>query len=267
MESGPDSVVASAAGTGGARASMAAGNGGAAGMGPMGDGAMHPCLNSGRELVIIGDSYSTDKAAHRPLADLLAEQARQSGALAMTESYRDLSEADATLAVAPGLVQSQWNYAKVMLPAKVVIMTGGEGDVDLANKECLPDGAETNKACITLVTNLVSAAKTLFTSMAKAGVSDVLYVWYPDRPGMMAGNTLSHYAYPMLAAAAKAATTDKFRVHMIDTVPVFEGHPEYFAMDGLQANDTGEAAIATVVWQQVKASCIGQFAASGCCVP
>jgi lysophospholipase L1-like esterase len=271
----PDGVgILAAGGTDGAIGpGLLAGTGGGAASGSSGSGAFpgatRPCLKSGSEVVSIGDSYSSLAMVHRPLADLLAERAHQEGALPMADAYRDLAQGDATLATAPAKIQMQWAIARTTPPVKTVVMDGGGSDVSIANKQCLPDGSDMNKQCQMLVAGTLAAVKTLFTSMEKAGVSDVLYFWYPDLPDMAGGtgNGLNHYAWPMLVDAAKAASNDKFHVQMVDTVPIFQGHPEYIASDGVHPNDAGEAQIAQGVWTTMKQNCIAQAPSGGCCTP
>jgi hypothetical protein len=50
-------------------------------------------------------------------------------------------------------------------------------------------------------------------------------------------------------------------------VPVFEGHPDWFADDGIHENELGSAAMAKEVLKVAKATCVAQPASSGCCEP
>ena len=54
---------------------------------------------------------------------------------------------------------------------------------------------------------------------------------------------------------------------LVDTVPLFEGHPEYFAAADIHENSTGSKVIAKAVVDTMKAHCIAQPASSGCCKP
>jgi len=71
----------------------------------------------------------------------------------------------------------------------------------------------------------------------------------------------------MLVDLAASVTTDTFRVHMVPTVDIFEGHSEYFYSDGLHANTEGSTKIAERIWSLMDENCIGQAESSGCCMP
>lgn len=264
---GAGGMAAGAAGT-----APAAGSGGAAGGEGSSEAFKRPCIQSGQEVVFIGDSYSDYAIAHQPLASFMEELAVQDGALMAGDSYRNLAVAGTTLATPPAAIPGQWTDAMSSTPIKLVVMTGGGNDVLIDNTQCRADGAEEREDCQTVVANSLSKAEELFASMQETGVSDVMYFWYPHIPGgaltgYETGSTISDYTYPMLEALAESASTDTFHVSMVPTVAIFEGHPEYFYSDGLHANDTGEAKIAEAIWQAMKSSCIGQAASGGCCMP
>jgi lysophospholipase L1-like esterase len=50
-------------------------------------------------------------------------------------------------------------------------------------------------------------------------------------------------------------------------IPVFDGHPEYFAFADIHPNSTGSQAMAKAVVKVMKDACIAQPASSGCCTP
>jgi hypothetical protein len=262
----------SIAGTGGAggmgASGMSAAGGPAAGSGGTNptDTFKRPCLKMGNEVVFIGDSYSKYGVAHTDLSVLIAQLARKDGALPATQSYRDLAQAGTTLA-APGImIPPQWDSAKRTKPIKAVIMDGGGNDVLIANMQCLADGSEKNPGCQSVVKDSMTEAKVLLDDMKATGVSDVVWFWYPHLPGGN-GTAISDYTYPMLVDLAKSVSTDMFHVFMVDTVSIFEGHPEYFFTDGIHANDTGEGKIAEAVWKVMKDNCIAQAATNMCCMP
>lgn len=266
-------MPATTAGSGGAAGmSMAAGSGGAAGTGEPMSTFKRPCVGDGNEVVFIGDSYSDYAIAHSPLAGLVADRAKEAGALMRTDSYRNLAVAGTTLAAPPAAIQGQWEDAKRMKPIKAIVMTGGGNDVLINNPQCRAEGSEKTADCMGVVQASLDAAKKMFADMQASGVSDVVYFWYPHIPGgALTGFekawSISDYTYPMLEAIAMAASTDTFHVYMVPTVEIFEGHPEYFFSDGLHANDVGEGKIADAVWAKMKENCIAQSSASGCCMP
>jgi lysophospholipase L1-like esterase len=268
--SGSAGTGTSGMGAAGASGGPAAGGGGTGGTAPT-DTFKRPCLDSGNEVVFIGDSYSNYAVAHSALAALVADRAQDDGALMAGARYRDLAVAGTTLAAANviGMIPPQWDDAKRMKPIKAVVMDGGGNDVLIAHRECLADGSEQQPGCMSVVNDSVMAAKKLLEDMKATGVSDVIYFWYPHLPAMLGGNgnSISDYAFPLLEALAKEVSTDTFHVFMVDTVPIFEGHPEYFFSDNIHANDTGEGKIADAVYKVMKDNCIAQPESKGCCMP
>jgi lysophospholipase L1-like esterase len=263
--------MSAAGNTANAGSSALAGNGDAAGSGGLSD-FKRPCISTGNEVVFIGDSYSDYAIAHQSLASFMEKLAVKDGALKQGDHYRNLAVAGTTLAAPPAGIQSQWEGTKSMKPIKVVVMTGGGNDVLINNQQCRAEGSEKLADCKQVVQASLDAAKMLFESMKATGTSDVLYFWYPHIPGGLLtggerGASISDYTYPMLVDIAKAASTDTFHVYTVPTVDIFEGHADYFYSDGLHANDTGEAKIADAVWKVMKENCIGQAAASSCCMP
>jgi len=266
---GSGAAGSSAAGTG-AAGSAAAGSGGAAGS--VASEFKRPCIADGNEVVFIGDSYSDYGIAHRSMASFVEQHGRMDGALKTGDTYRNLAVAGTTLAAPPAAIQSQWTSAMSMKPVKVVVMSGGGNDVLINNTQCRPEGSEARAECKAVVQASLDATKKMFASMKEAGVSDVIFFWYPHIPGGLLtgyekGTSISDYTFPMLDAIAKSASTDTFHAYMVPTVEIFEGHPEYFYSDGLHANDTGTAKISDAIWKVMKDNCIGQASSSGCCAP
>ncbi len=62
-------------------------------------------------------------------------------------------------------------------------------------------------------------------------------------------------------------TGHQLRCHFVDMIPVFDGHPEYFAAADIHPNFEGSAAMARAVWDKMVAECVGQHESSGCCTP
>jgi lysophospholipase L1-like esterase len=253
---------------------IAAGSGGmvAAGAGETLSMFKRPCVKAGDEVVFIGDSYSNYAVAHRPLADFMEQLAVKDGALMSGQNYRNLAVAGTTLAAPPAAIPGQWEDAKRTKPIKVLVMSGGGNDVLINNQQCRPEGSEQRTDCKMVVQNSVDTAKMMIQDMKAAGVTDVIYFWYPHIPGGLltgyeSGASMSDYTFPMLKSQAEAASTETFHAQMIPMVKIFEGHPNYFYSDGLHANDTGEAKIAEEIWRVMKENCIGQAESSGCCMP
>jgi hypothetical protein len=249
---------------------------GAGGMGGMAGGTAgttapavkSPCITAGSQVVLIGDSYSNYFLAHTSMATLMTQRAVMNMALMQGQSYRDYAVAGTTLQNTLSGIPSQWNSAKGSPPIHLVIMDGGGNDVLIDNPQCLAAGSDMNAGCKAVVDASLKVGKDLWMSMKAAGVKDVIWFWYPHIPGGLNGNghDINDYSFELFDAAAKEATTADFRVYMLDTVPIFEGHPDFFFGDGIHANTPGTAAIADAIWKLMKDKCIGQAPASGCCM-
>jgi lysophospholipase L1-like esterase len=66
---------------------------------------------------------------------------------------------------------------------------------------------------------------------------------------------------------AEKRTEGKLHCHFVDLVPVFDGHPDWFADDGIHENSLGSAAMAQEVTKVLKDKCVAQPESSGCCTP
>jgi hypothetical protein len=162
------------------------------------------------------------------------------------------------------------------------VMSGGGNDILIADESQFPGGGEckdredspTLKPCQDIVTAAIEAGKKLMQTAADAKIRDVIYLFYPHIPGGGFGgakpNYLLDYALPMareICEGAEQRTQGKLRCHFLDLVPVFEGHADWFADDGIHENMLGSAAMAKEVVKIAKDKCIAQPASSGCCEP
>jgi hypothetical protein len=129
--------------------------------------------------------------------------------------------------------------------------------------------------CQQIVTDALAASETLMNKMVAAGVRDVIFFFYPHvpEPTLIGGshpNAMLDYALPKVKAfcdGVNAKTQGKGNCWFVDTVPVFAGHPEYFADADIHENPAGSKAIAKAVVDMMKSKCIAQPASSGCCTP
>jgi hypothetical protein len=125
------------------------------------------------------------------------------------------------------------------------------------------------------VQKAIDTAVSLMGKVVSLGVTDVVYFFYPHVPeGTLIGglhpNAILDYALPKVKSAcdgAEAMTNGKLRCHFVDLVPVFAGHPDWFAPGDIHPNLTGGQAMAKAVWKEMTDECVGQTAASGCCRP
>jgi hypothetical protein len=163
-----------------------------------------------------------------------------------------------------------------------VVLSGGGNDVlvpDLGFPQggsCKNDlSAPTIPDCQKIVAKAIDAADLLMDHAAAVGVRDVVYFFYPHVPeGTLIGglhpNAILDYALPKVKAVcngARARTHGKLTCHFIDLIPIFDGHPDWFALTDIHPNSLGSAAMAKAVWDTMSAACIAQPASSGCCAP
>jgi hypothetical protein len=182
--------------------------------------------------------------------------------------YTDYAVAGTTLQNKISGIPSQWNTAKSRTPIHLVIMDGGGNDVLIDNPTCLRDNSQETALCKMVVEGSVTVARELLNSMKTTGVRDVIWFWYPHIPGGINGDghDINDYGLEKMKVLATEVSTDMFHVYMLDTIPIFEGHMEYFFADGIHANTTGTAKIADAIWALMKEKCIGQPMSSGCCM-
>jgi hypothetical protein len=160
-----------------------------------------------------------------------------------------------------------------------VVLDGGGNDLlipAVGRPDCknMADAA-TNTGCQAIVTDALAAFKALAIKMGAAGVRDVIYYFYPHVPAptLIGGsnpNVMLDYALPKVKAFCDNVITDtdgKLHCWFVDTVPLFQGHAEYFASGDIHENSQGSKIIAKAVVDVMKAKCIAQPVASGCCKP
>jgi hypothetical protein len=241
-------------------------------------GARRPrCLKKESEVVVLGDSY-LNWVTHTFPDDF----AREFG-----PNYRLYAEPGASMA-SGGIatpVPDQLAMAIADDPDIVAgVMTGGGNDILLPDIDQYPGSDEckdradspTLKVCQDVIAAALAAARHLIEAAAEAGIEDVVYVYYPHIPGSLLGifatspNEILDYSLPMARAMCEQTETDtngKLRCHFLDLQPVFEGHADWFADDGIHENEVGSAVIAQEVVKIMKGSCIAQPEDGGCCTP
>ncbi|HKP61788.1 MAG TPA: SGNH/GDSL hydrolase family protein, partial [Polyangiales bacterium] len=272
-----------AAGTGGmggaagatAGAGGEAGAAGAAGAAGSGTPQRKPkCKSKPEQVIVIGDSY-INWITHSFPDDL----EREAG-----EKWRMYAVGGCSLGSGGlCLIPDQLDQAIKENPDIIAgVMSGGGNDILIADEVMFPGGTEckdrtdspTVKACQDIVATAMEAGKKLMQKAADAGMRDVIYLFYPHIPGGGFGgmnpNYLLDYSLPMarkLCEDAEQRTEGKLRCHFIDLVPIFEGHKDWFADDGIHENSMGSAAMAKEVVKVAKDKCVAQPASSGCCEP
>jgi lysophospholipase L1-like esterase len=265
-----------AGGSGGAVATAGkggAGGTGAGGMSSAGAGGgeatkMVPqmCLKMPSNVVFIGDSYIDYALAHKPLYGLIAANAVKDGALQAGQAYKNYAVLATTLSAGTPQIPGMWTQAKAENKnIQVVIMDGGGNDVLINYPQCKAAGAQNDATCKMVVANSLANATKMVTDMKASGVSEVIYFFYPHPP--VGGADIDDYSIPMFGSMCAGLSDAKFQCRFLSTVELFNGHNDWYASDGIHANDLGEQAIADMIWKQMKADCAGQAASSGCCMP
>jgi hypothetical protein len=253
--------------TGGGTTGGAMTGGGMTGGGMTGGGASKPpCLKKPSQVVAIGDSYVSLPVVLIPKVEALAVAG---GALMSGQHYRDYSAPGTTLGSPslPGSIPPQWDMAKRADPdVKTIIMDGGGNDIliDIFGP-CLSDGAATMSYCTDIIKGCMDVVRKMAMDAKAAGVRDIIYFLYPHVP--IGGAEILDYSVQEAKKMAAELASPTFRIHMIDTVPAFLGHDEYFGLDPIHANDAGGQVIAKLIWEKMKSECIAQPASSGCCEP
>lgn len=198
------------------------------------------------EVVVLGDSFF---AVDHRITGFLEDLARTSGTLAVGERYRDNSRVvDNSLAFMGEGIAGQYDRAIEESAVRVVVMNGGGADTLLGS-------CDTVDASCPVFVEAVMAAQRLWTRMSADGVTDVVYVSYPD-PQSESTRVMMDALRPLLRDACTAAAP---LCHWLDLRPAFEGHyDEYVASDGLNPTTEGSAATAQEIWTVMQQNCIAQ---------
>jgi hypothetical protein len=266
---------------------IASGGGGAGGTASADSGSADAgpgkplCLKDSSGIAMIGDSY-VNWLTHTFPADINA---------ASSLTIENFAIGGTSMGSGTGgLIPPQFDTALAKLPKlTTIIMDGGAYDVFSPDLAQFPQGGQCRNMgyraidipdCQKIVDKAVAAATALFLKMAKSGVRDVVYFFYPKVPTntLLGGNNpagMLDYALPKVRAACEGAyelsvETAKdapIRCHFVDLVPVFTGHPDYFALGDIHPSPVGSKAMAEAIWTTMKEECVGQPASSGCCAP
>lgn len=239
-----------------------------------------PCLQDSNQIVMIGDSY-VNWITHTFPTDMNTT----SGLTIADFAVGGTSMGSGGI----GLIPPQFDSALLTHPnILAVIMDGGGNDILVPDTVQFPNGGDCKNLgtqspsisdCQAIVQKALDAGTKLFMHMAESGVKDAMYFFYPHVPTntwlATDPNGMLDYALPKIKAACDGAyqasiqlnPAKPIRCHFVDMVPVFDGHPEYFASGDLHPNSTGSKAMAEAVWAKMKQDCVAQPASSGCCSP
>jgi len=276
-EGGSGGVASGGAGgvaTGGAGGVATGGVGGVATGGTAGanSGNLPPCMKSPNQVISIGDSY-INWPSHTFPADL---NAAAGVTYRPTYAVGGFSMASGGL----GLIPPEFDQATTADPNIIAVVMDGGGNDLLIPAAGRPDcknmtNSPTVPGCQAILTDALAAADKLVTKMVQAKVHDVVYFYYPHVPaptllGGSAPNAMLDYALPKVKAfcdGVAAESNNRAFCWFVDLVPVFDGHPDWFAATDIHPNPTGSKAMAKAVYDTMKAHCIAQPASSGCCAP
>lgn len=234
-----------------------------------------PCVERDSQVVLFGDSYIS-WVSHTFPEDLNAIAGAQ---------YRNYAVGGYSMATGGiGSIPSEFDTALAEDPDILfAIIDGGGNDILVPDIFQFPDSwwcknstsSPTISDCQEIVARALEAADQAMVDLADAGVRDVVYFFYPQVPeGTLIGglhpNEILNYALPMareLCDGAVMSTDGRLACHFVDLVPVFEGHPEYFAPTDIHPNSRGSKAMAEAIWDKMTTECLGQPESSGCCEP
>jgi hypothetical protein len=231
-----------------------------------------PCMTNPSQVISMGDSYM-NWGTHTFPADL---NAAAGVTFRPTYAVGGFSMGSGGI----GLIPPLFDVALAADPDIIAaVLDGGGNDLlipALGRPDCknLRD-ANTNPGCQQIVTDGINAASGLMTKMADAGVHDVVYFFYPHVPAPTAlggsyPNVMLDYALPLIKEfcdSTASKTSGRLSCWFVDTIPIFEGHSDWFAPADIHENSKGSRAIAEAVVATMKAHCIAQPVSSGCCRP
>jgi hypothetical protein len=186
----------------------------------------------GDEVVFIGESF----IAVSTIPETIEARAVAAGSLAAGEQYLDNSVSGAALAT--GQISAQYANAQASHDIRFVIMDGGATDCMSENS----DGA-------------LSAAESLFETMAQDGVEAVLYFFYADYVGQYDLKTCLDGLRPQMQALCEGLTSPP--CYWVDLRPTWEGHPEYTS-DGVHPTQEGSTVTGNLIWEAMVEHCIAQ---------
>lgn len=190
----------------------------------------------GNEVAVIGESFI---AATHGITQEIEKQAKAAGSLGQSEHYIDNSVSGTTLA--NNQIPSQYTKAIGMGTIKYVLMDGGGNDCLINNNG---DAA-------------LTAATSLFQTMAQNKTEKILYFFYPDPIGSNFSSlkTCLDALRPKMKALCDGLTAPK--CYWLDLRPTWMGHNDYTS-DGIHPTSAGSVATGDVIWDAMKTYCVAQ---------
>jgi hypothetical protein len=160
-----------------------------------------------------------------------------------------------------------------------LVWDGGGNDVLMCDTGLYPTCADcrnlqtspTIQMCQDIVAKALDAATKIGQRAAAVGIKRMVFFFYPTVPngtpiGGAYPNAIEDYARPKAKALCDSAVALGVPCTFVDMVPVFAGHPEYFAVADIHPNPLGSAAMAKAIWSAMQRDCVSQPAGSCGCV-
>ncbi|MET0340145.1 MAG: SGNH/GDSL hydrolase family protein [Polyangiales bacterium] len=195
------------------------------------------------EVVFIGESFIAQSGA---IPRMMTDHARAAGTIGATESYRSFAVSGTQLA--NGQIPSQYARAKAQSPVKVVLMDGGGNDL-LWGGLCKDGPASCRK--------ILETVEALFAQMARDGVTDVVYFFYPDPVGIGAAiKPAMDILRPQMKELCAQATD--LRCTWVDQRESWNGNYDKFTSDGIHPTAAGARASSKQIWEAMVARCVAQ---------
>ena len=191
------------------------------------------------EVLWIGDSWIQipNGTQHNRVRDL----ARAAGAIGPNEDYVDLAAPAMFMTdIANQYAMQESGGTKV----KVLLMDGGTWD---------PIAAQMSGASVPdAINHSVSAFQKFLAQVASDGtVQHIVYFLVPELSTVPGVATMR----PLLQQACADSAVP---CHFLDLQPLWMGHPEYTAPDGIQASVAGATLIGDSIWSIMRQNCIVQ---------
>lgn len=207
-----------------------------AGSGGSGDCLAAPVLAD--EVLWIGDTWILIPGTqHTRVRDL----ARAAGALGPNEDYVNVGAPSVDMAA---VAQQYRTRESGPTKVKVIIMDGGTWDPIVAQAKGEPLGPA--------IDNAISNFQAFLSEVARDGtVEHIVYFLVPELPAIPGVATMR----PRLQQACADSAVP---CHFLDLQPLWLGHPEYTAADGIQSSEAGARVIADSIWAIMQDNCIAQ---------
>lgn len=205
-----------------------------------GTGGNHDCSSEpvrAEEVLWIGDTWiQIPGTQHTRVRDL----ARAAGAIGPNEDYANEAAPYTDMAA----ISQQYRTRQSGTPVKVILMNGGTWDPIAAQAKGDPIAPAIDNAILTFQAFLADVA-------SDGTVEHIVYFLNPELPTIPGVATMR----PRLQQACADSSVP---CHFLDLQPLWQGHPEYTAPDGIQASDAGARVIADSIWSIMQSNCIAQ---------